>query len=223
MQHRHSLGSCDFDPCRNSRQLGKDTAADVSDTPAAAAAAAATAATMPAETVGATAAAFGSAAEALRGAVTAAGTAGGHSGDGGGPAESRSDGEASSLAGTHASSGGTVSASIPSLDAHPIAQNRLVCLLPLQVLQAGGVHSSHLQTESTLSVDRSGLITAPPHSHGGAPPLHKQSETPMARHMKALVRVRCTSSCLRGFSCLVNGTDMSTAASRNVPTAVLPM
>ena len=42
--------------------------------------------------------------------------------------------------------------------------------------------------ETVLSVDRSGLYSEEPHSHG--PLEHKEPETAMAKHLKTLIRVR---------------------------------
>ena len=39
-----------------------------------------------------------------------------------------------------------------------------------------------------ISVDRSGLYSEEPHSHGTL--AHKEPETPMAKHLKTLIRVR---------------------------------
>ena len=65
-----------------------------------------------------------------------------------------------------------------------------------QLRCAPGVCSRLLSSEpgeQVISIDRSGLGRLAEHSHGeaaGAPPVEKEAETEMARHIKSLIRVR---------------------------------
>lgn len=54
---------------------------------------------------------------------------------------------------------------------------------------SGGGHPEPQLLLQQITVDRSGLGATEPHSHGGPPPAHKQPETDLTRHLKALIQV----------------------------------
>lgn len=64
--------------------------------------------------------------------------------------------------------------------------------LPLASMLHASFSTDEGERERVISIDRSGLLRAPPHSHDPAAQQHKEPETELVRHLKSLIRV---SSC----------------------------